>query len=122
MTDGDAHSGVVFVIDDDASVRTALTELFESVGLKAIPLKSPAEFLGYKIPDTSCCIVLDVRMPEMSGLKLQAELAKAEVQVPILFLTAHGDIEMAVAAMKAGAVDFIYRQAVSHTGFARRRF
>ncbi len=109
MTDGDAHSGVVFVIDDDASVRTALKELFESVGLKVIPFKSPAEFLGYKIPDTSCCIVLDVRMPEMSGLKLQEELAKAEVHVPVLFLTAHGDIEMAVAAMKAGAVDFLVK-------------
>ena len=109
MTDGDAHSGVVFVIDDDTSVRNALKELFESVGLKVIPLKSPAEFLGYKIPDTSCCIVLDVRMPEMSGLKLQAELSKTEVQVPVVFLTAHGDIEMAVAAMKAGAVDFLVK-------------
>jgi FixJ family two-component response regulator len=60
-------------------------ELFESVGLKVIPLKSPAEVLGYKISDTSCCIVLDVRMPEISGLKLQEELSKAEMQVPILF-------------------------------------
>jgi FixJ family two-component response regulator len=109
MTDGDAHSGVVFLIDDDASARTELKELFESVGLKATPLKSPADFLGYKIPDTSCCIVLDVRMPEMSGPKLQEELAKAGVQVPILFLTAHGDIKMAVAAMKAGATDFLVK-------------
>src|SRR5262245_2890240 len=109
MTDGDAHTGFVFVIDDDASVRTALKELFESVGLKVIPLKSPAEFLGCKIPDTSCCIVLDVRLPEMSGLKLQAELSKTEVQVPVVFLTAHGDIEVAVAAMKAGAVDFLVK-------------
>jgi FixJ family two-component response regulator len=109
MTDGDAHSGVVFVIDDDASVRIALKELFESVGLKVIPFESPQEFLGYKIPATSCCIVLDVRMPEMSGLKLQEELAKAEVQVPILYVTAHGDIGMAVAAMKAGAVDFLVK-------------
>ena len=109
MTDGDAHSGVVLVIDDDASVRTALKELFESVGLKVIPLKSPAEFLGYKIPDTSCCLVLDMRMPEMSGLKLQEELAKADAQVPILFLSAYGDIEMAVTAMKAGAVDFLVK-------------
>src|SRR5262245_30229320 len=109
MTDGDAHSGVVFVIDDDASVRTALKELFESVGLKVIPFKSPQEFLGYKIPATSCCIILDVRMPEISGLKLQEELAKAEVQIPVVFLTAHGDVEMAVAAMKAGAVDFLVK-------------
>jgi FixJ family two-component response regulator len=109
MTDGDAHSGVVFVIDDDASVRNALKELFESVGLKVIPLKSPEKFLGYTMPDASCCIILDVRMPEMSGLKLQAELSKTEVQVPVVFLTAHGDIEMAVAAMKAGAVDFLVK-------------
>jgi FixJ family two-component response regulator len=109
MTDGDAHSGVVFVIDDDASVRNALKELFESVGLKVSPFKSPEEFLGYTIPDASCCIILDVRMPEMGGLKLQAELSKAEVQVPVVFLTAYGDVEMAVAAMKAGAVDFLVK-------------
>ena len=109
MTDGDAHSGVVFVIDDDASVRNALKELFELVGLKVSPFKSPEQFLGYTIPDASCCIILDVRMPEMSGLKLQAELSKAEVQVPVVFLTAYGDVEMAVAAMKAGAVDFLVK-------------
>jgi FixJ family two-component response regulator len=109
MTDGNAHRGVVFVIDDDASVRNALKELFESVGLKVSLFKSPTEFLGYTIPDASCCIILDVRMPEMSGLKLQAELSKAEVQVPVVFLTAHGDVEMAVAAMKAGAVDFLVK-------------
>jgi len=109
MTDGDAHSGVVFVIDDDASVRNALKELFESVGLKVSLFKSPEEFLGYTIPDASCCIILDMRMPEMSGLKLQAELSKAEVQVPVVFLTAYGDVEMAVAAMKAGAVDFLVK-------------
>ena len=110
MTDGDAHNEPhVFVIDDDASVRSALTELLGSVGLNVIPFKSPAEFLRYTIPDTSCCIVLDVRLPEMSGLKLQEELAKAGIQVPFVFLTAHGDIEMAVAAMKAGAVDFLVK-------------
>jgi FixJ family two-component response regulator len=109
MTDGDAHSGVVFVIDDDASVRNALKELFESVGLKVSPFKSPEEFLGYTIPDASCCIILDVRMPEMSGLKLQAALSKAEVQVPVVFVTAYRDVEMAVAAMKAGAVDFLVK-------------
>ena len=110
MSDGDAHNErLVFVIDDDASVRSALRDLFESVGLKVVLFNSPGEFLGYKIPDTSCCIVLDVRLPEMSGLKLQEALAKAEVEVPIVFLTAHGDIEMAVAAMKAGAVDFLVK-------------
>jgi FixJ family two-component response regulator len=103
MTDGDAHNEPhVFVIDDDASVRSALRELLESVGLNVIPFESPAKFLRYTIPDTSCCIVLDVRLPEMTGLKLQEELAKAGIQVPFVFLTAHGDIEMAVAAMKNG--------------------
>ena len=110
MTDGNAHDeSLVFVIDDDASVRSALKELLESVRLKVIPFESSTEFLGYRLPDTSCCIVLDVRLPGMSGLKLQEELARAEVQVPIVFLTAHGDIEMAVAAMKAGAVDFLVK-------------
>jgi FixJ family two-component response regulator len=110
MTDGNApDEPLVFVIDDNASVRSALKELLESVRLKVICFKSPAEFLGYRIPDASCCIVLDVRMPEMSGLKLQEELANAGLQVPIVFLTAHGDIEMAVAAMKAGAVDFLIK-------------
>jgi FixJ family two-component response regulator len=110
MTDGNAHDeSSVFVVDDDASVRSALRDLFESVGLKVVLFNSPGEFLGYNIPDASCCIVLDVRLPEMSGLKLQEALAKAEVQVPIVFLTAHGDIEMAVAAMKAGAVDFLVK-------------
>jgi FixJ family two-component response regulator len=110
LLNGDAHSeSTVFVIDDDGSVRSALKELLESVRLKVIPFKSPAEFLGYRIPDASCCIVLDVRMPEMSGLKLQEELANAGIQVPIVFLTAHGDTEVAVAAMKAGAVDFLIK-------------
>ncbi len=110
MTDGDAHSeSLVFVIDDDASVRSALVGLLESVELGAVPFASPAEFLQYKMPDTSSCIVLDVRLPEMSGLKLQQELARAEVQVPIVFLSGHGDIQMAVAAMKAGAVDFLVK-------------
>jgi len=110
MTDVDAHSeAIVFVIDDDASVRSALKDLFESVRLKVIPFASAAEFLRYKIPDKSCCIVLDVRMPEISGLKLQEELAKTGVPIPIVFLTGHGDIGMAVAAMKAGAVDFIVK-------------
>jgi FixJ family two-component response regulator len=77
--------------------------------LQVIPFASAAEFLLYKIPDKSCCIVLDVRMPEMSGLKLQEELANAGIQVPIVFLTAHEDTEVAVAAMKAGAVDFLIK-------------
>jgi FixJ family two-component response regulator len=79
----------------------------ESVGLKVILFQSAADFLESTIPDTTCCMVLDVRMPAMSGLKLQEELARAEVQVPIVFITGHGNIAMAVRAMKAGAIDFL---------------
>jgi FixJ family two-component response regulator len=81
MTENSANDSTVVVVDDDASVRQALTELFESVGLKVVSFQSGAGFLESTTPDTSCCLVLDVRMPEMSGLKLQEELAKAEVQI-----------------------------------------
>jgi FixJ family two-component response regulator len=102
------HSeSIVFVIDHDASARAALKELFESVGLKVNLLTSGSAFLEAHIPDTPCCLVLDVRLPGMSGLKLQEELVRVEVHIPIIFLTAHGDIHMAVGAMKAGAVDFL---------------
>ena len=102
------HSeSTVFVIDHDASARAALKELFESVGLKVNLLTSGNAFLEAHIPDTPCSLVLDVRLPGMSGMKLQEELVRAEVHIPIIFLTAHGDIHMAVTAMKAGAVDFL---------------
>jgi len=107
MTEKTTRDSIIIVVDDDASVRGALKDLLESVGLKVILFHSAAEFLESTIPDASCCMVLDVRMPEMSGIKLQEELAKAEVQVPIVFITGHGDIAMAVRAMKAGAVDFL---------------
>ena len=96
----------VFVIDHDASARTALKELFESIGLKVNLLTSGSAFLEAPIPDTPCCLVLDVRLPGMSGLKLQEELARAELHVPLVFLTAHGDIRMAVRAIKAGGRRF----------------
>jgi FixJ family two-component response regulator len=98
---------VVFVIDDDGAVRDAVKGLLESVGLKAVLFQSAGEFLESTVPDTPCCMVLDVRMPKMSGLQLQEELARADVQIPIVFITGHGDIAMAVRAMKAGAVDFL---------------
>jgi RNA polymerase sigma factor (sigma-70 family) len=103
------EESTVFVIDHDASARAALKELFESVGLKVNLLMSANAFLEAAIPNAPCCLVLDVRLPGMSGLKLQEELARAEGHVPIVFLTAHGDIHMAVGAMKAGAVDFLTR-------------
>jgi FixJ family two-component response regulator len=107
MTENAPSESTVVVIDDDASVRESIKQLLESVGLKVILHGSAAEFLESTIPDATCCIVLDVRMPEMSGLKLQEELTKAKVQVPIVFVSGHGDVAMAVRAMKAGAVDFL---------------
>jgi FixJ family two-component response regulator len=107
MTKSVMSDSVVVVIDDDDAVRAGVRELLESVGLKLMLFGSAAEFLESTVPDTTCCMVLDVRMPKMSGLKLQEELARAEVQIPIVFITGHGDIAMAVRAMKAGAVDFL---------------
>jgi FixJ family two-component response regulator len=102
---GDAS--VVFVVDDDASVRDALSSLFRSVGLEVALFESAAEFLRHKIPDVACCLVLDVRLPGISGLDFQSELARANIQIPIIFMTGHGDIPMSVRAMKAGASDFL---------------
>jgi FixJ family two-component response regulator len=97
----------VFVIDDDVCLRAALKKLFESVGLLVELFPSGDAFLGSPIPNTAGCIVLAVRLPGMSGPKFQEELAKAEIRVPIVFLTGYGDIPMAVRAIKAGAVDFL---------------
>jgi FixJ family two-component response regulator len=98
---------VVVVIDADASCRTALKELFESVGLEVKLYASGRAFLEDGIPDDTSCLVLDVRLPETSGFKVQEELARARIHPPIVFVTGHGDTEMAVRAMKAGAVDFL---------------
>ena len=107
MKEHPRSESTVFVIDHDASARAALKELFESVGLKVNLLTSGSAILQAPIPDTPCCLVLDVRLPGMSGLKLQEELARAGLHLPIVFLTAHGDIPMAVGAIKAGAADFL---------------
>jgi FixJ family two-component response regulator len=98
---------VVFVVDDDASVRGSLSSLIRSVGLRAETFASAPEFFAAKRPDTACCLILDVRLPGLSGLDFQAELAKAKVGIPIIFITGHGDIPMTVKAMKAGAVEFL---------------
>jgi FixJ family two-component response regulator len=98
---------IVFVVDDDASVRQALQSLFRSVGLRAQVFGSTAEFLSSDLPDVASCLVLDVRLPGVSGLDFQNELAKARILVPIIFITGHGDIPMSVKAMKAGAVEFL---------------
>jgi FixJ family two-component response regulator len=98
---------VVLVIDDDESVRGALARLFRSMGLQTEVFGSAAEFLQSKLPDVPSCLVLDVRLPGQSGLDFQAELAKANIRVPIVFMSGHGDIPMTVRAMKGGAVDFL---------------
>jgi len=98
---------VVFVIDDDASVRAALSSLIRSVGLRVEVFASASEFLAAKRTDGPSCLILDVRLPGISGLNFQAELAKANIVIPIIFITGHGDIPMSVKAMKAGAVEFL---------------
>jgi len=98
---------VVYVIDDDASTREALKSLLGSVGLRVQTFGSASDFFEVKLPDAAMCLVVDIRMPGLSGLDFQAELSKANVDVPIIFITGHGDIAMTVKAMKAGAVEFL---------------
>ena len=104
MTDTEA---LVFVVDDDASLRTSLQDLLESVGLRVAACASAQDFLRRPRPEGPSCMVLDVRLPGLSGLELQQELAKGDLAMPIIFITGHGDIPMSVQAMKAGAVDFL---------------
>jgi FixJ family two-component response regulator len=98
---------MVFAIDDDASMREALSRLFRSIGMRAQIFASAQDFLIFKRPDAPACLVLDVRLPGLSGLDLQRELAAADCGIPIIFITGHGDIPMSVQAMKAGAVEFL---------------
>jgi len=97
----------VLVVDDDPSVRRAIKRLVESVGLQAELFGSAHEFLQAKRPDVPSCLVLDIRLPGTSGLDFQQELAEANIPVPIIFITAHGDVPMTVRAMKAGAIEFL---------------
>jgi FixJ family two-component response regulator len=103
------HEPVVFVVDDDSAVRDSLALLLRSVGLKGEAYSSAAEFLEAYDANRPGCLVLDVRMPGMSGLELQEKLEELHSTLPIIFLTAHGDVPMAVKAVKAGAVDFIQK-------------
>jgi FixJ family two-component response regulator len=98
---------IVFVIDDDESVREALKSLIRSVGLSVETFVSANEFLQSPRPNVPACLILDVRMPGLSGLDLQADLTAANIHIPIIFITGHGDIPMSVRAMKAGAVEFL---------------
>jgi FixJ family two-component response regulator len=98
---------VVFVVDDDIDVREGMRSLMGSVGLRCEVFASPRKFLERKTADTVSCLVLDVRLPEMSGLDFQAELARTHADIPTIFITGHGDVPMSVRAMKAGAVEFL---------------
>jgi FixJ family two-component response regulator len=102
-----ADSPIVFVIDDDALVRRAIQGLLKSVGLDCETFGTSQEFLRSKLPDEPSCLILDVRLPGVSGLDFQHELADAGVRIPIIFITGHGDIPMTVKAMKSGAVEFL---------------
>jgi FixJ family two-component response regulator len=97
----------VYIVDDDADVREGLTALLQSVGLRVLALSSTAEFLTNKRSEGPSCLILDVRLPGLSGLDFQTELSKAENDIPIIFITGHGDIPMTVKAMRAGAVEFL---------------
>ncbi len=107
MKEAPELQSIVFVVDDDPAMRNALTNLFRSVGLRAEVFGSAPELLQSKLPDVASCLVLDIRLPGLSGLDFQTELAKANIRIPVIFVTGHGDIPMTVRAMKAGAVDFL---------------
>jgi FixJ family two-component response regulator len=107
MNKTSCEQSVVYVIDDDVHVREGLSSLFRSVGLRVELFGSTAEFAQRKPADGPSCLVLDVRLPGLSGLEFQAELAKANSSIPIIFITGHGDIPMSVKAMKAGAIEFL---------------
>jgi FixJ family two-component response regulator len=98
---------MVLVVDDDSAMRDALTNLFLSVGLRVEVFGSAPELLRSSLPNVASCLVLDIRLPGVTGLDFQAELAEAGIHIPIIFMTGHGDIPMSVQAMKAGAVDFL---------------
>jgi FixJ family two-component response regulator len=100
-------NSIVFVVDDDPLVRDSITDLLDSAGFAVRTFGSAAEFIQTKRPDAPACLILDVELPDSSGLELQTELAKSGIEMSIVFLTGHGDIPMTVRAMKAGAVEFL---------------
>jgi len=97
----------VFIVDDDGRMRAAMQRLLKTVGLHSESFATPQEFLRRTLPDSPSCLILDVRLPGMSGLEVQSKLNEAGVQIPIIFITSHGDIPMTVKAMKSGAVEFL---------------
>jgi FixJ family two-component response regulator len=102
-----AGAPIVFIVDDDAGVRASIQDLLESVGLRSVSFGTAEEFLRGERPDGPSCLVLDVRLPGVNGLDFQGRLADAGIQIPIIFVTGHGDIPMTVKAMKSGAVEFL---------------
>jgi len=107
MSNRAEEQAVVFVVDDDEDLRDGLSNLLRTVGLQVKGFASATDFLKSKLPDAPSCLVLDVRLPGMSGLDFQSELTKKNIGIPIVFMTAHGDIPMTVRAMKGGAVEFL---------------
>jgi FixJ family two-component response regulator len=105
MTSSDTPT--VFIVDDDARMRAAMQRLLKTVGLHSESFATPQDFLRHKLPDSPSCLVLDVRLPGMSGLEVQTKLNEAGARIPIIFITSHGDIPMTVQAMKSGAVEFL---------------
>jgi FixJ family two-component response regulator len=97
----------VFIVDDDSRMRSAMQRLLKTVGLHSESFATPQEFLGRKLPDAPRCLILDMRLPGMSGLEVQSKLNETGAQIPIIFITSHGDIPMTVKAMKSGAVEFL---------------
>jgi len=98
---------IVFIVDDDDRMRAATQRLLKTVGLHSEAFATPHEFLQHELPDVPSCLILDVRLPGMSGLEVQQKLKEAGAQIPVIFITSHGDIPMTVNAMKSGAVDFL---------------
>jgi FixJ family two-component response regulator len=102
-----ADTPTVFIVDDDARMRAAMQRLLKTVGLHSESFATPHDFLRHKLPDSPTCLVLDVRLPGMSGLDVQRQLNEAGTNIPIIFITSHGDIPMTVKALKSGAVEFL---------------
>lgn len=104
---GTAQKPVVLVVDDDPDIRESLTDMFESVGMRAVVYGTTAEMLDDTLPECLSCLVLDLRLPGSSGLELQSQLARQGIDIPIIFITGHADVPTTVRAMKAGALDFL---------------
>lgn len=110
MSQTDVHDpaeSMIYIVDDDSSVRESLQDLLASVGLTSLAFGSAREFMDADLPDVPACLILDVRMPGLSGLDFQQEMARLNIRLPVVFITAHGDIPMSVKAMKAGALEFL---------------